>query len=258
MDESGDLHGELIVRPAGCVHRWVAYIYYMRFSIFLWAALFPGLILLEFLAPGLTRGIFALERPVHFFLTAFFVTVADSIALLTARVVCAYGEERFNIPPPDAFKIGEDVRWRTFLLAHSPGWLLLVFIGYVSIAEAHRLQVFCDFITSLLGIVSALAMWAVVSLAYYWTRESDDVSPRSSANSDELQGARAFFLPHFSKWSVVRRIHCSPPPPISKLSERFFNLVAAWFGPGFFNPYRTPLSTSSRIASWLSRHSPVS
>jgi hypothetical protein len=206
---------------------------------------------LGWIAPELTLGIFALERPWNFFFASFFITLAGCVALLTARLVCAYGKERFDIPPPDAFVVGEDMRWRTFLLAQLPGLVLLGYIGYISIKEAHELDILTDTVVTFVGIAAALAIWSAISIVYYWAHQSPLEHPTQSSGTKVSLGARAFFLPHLLSRRFARRIYFSPPPPFAKLLNNHFLTIAALYGPGYRDPSRPAQPVTGRFASWL-------
>src|ERR1019366_1222327 len=144
----------------------LGYLYFLRFSIVLWLAL-PSLLLLNLPATySLAHGLFALERPFHYFYVGFFVALAGCVALLTARVTCAYGDQRFEIGPPKAFAVKKDMRWRTFVLSQVPGLILLTGICWISILEAGALEIATDGAALLMGICAALFFWAVVSTIY--------------------------------------------------------------------------------------------
>ena len=55
-----------------------------------------------------TRGIVALGDRWQLFFASFFVAINGWIALLSARIVCAYGEERFLTPPPPGFAVARN------------------------------------------------------------------------------------------------------------------------------------------------------
>src|SRR6185437_5515285 len=118
--------------------KWARYIYFMRSSILLWL-IFPTFIWLDGTGlSAMTRGIVALEYRQDAFFAAFFITAAGWVALLSARIVCAYGQERFDTPPPTRLAIANEMSVSVFWGAQIPGFSLLGYVWYRTIAELGR------------------------------------------------------------------------------------------------------------------------
>src|ERR1700733_14299255 len=80
---------------------WLNYLYFFRFSIGLWLAM-PILALVDarHITSSVTLGILTPETGWQLFYSAFFIVASGWLALTLARIVSAYGAERFDIAPP--------------------------------------------------------------------------------------------------------------------------------------------------------------
>ncbi len=85
--------------------RWIRYLYFMRFSILLWA--FP-LLLIWLNSPtrarSLVSGIVTPVRWSQYLCVEFFLSSSSFVALILARIVVINGEERFGDPAPTSLK----------------------------------------------------------------------------------------------------------------------------------------------------------
>ncbi len=224
----------------------IQYLYFMRFSILLWAFLIL-LPLLDWkgISTAITRGMFALELRPGFFLwwpasehwntgqfiwVAFYVVLCGWIALLSARVVCAYGEERFETPPPPWFQIhstegGGPGFWYAFLASQIPGLWFLYYTAKASLGESsvkHPLAWWQPVFGFLVGIVFAFLAWFLTELFYRLVRRLSGTTSR-------------FFLMPLPSRAVYRAALASTPNPswASRLVDRLMRLIARWGGPGY-------------------------
>src|SRR5271154_1235371 len=94
------------------INRTLQYLYFLRFSLFLWlfpllfAALDSGWLALS--TRTITRGIFVPEYWSGYACVAFYLISKGFVSLICARVIVLNGAERFNAPRP---------RWLHELLA---------------------------------------------------------------------------------------------------------------------------------------------
>lgn len=158
--------------------RFFQYLYFIRFSIALW-------LFIPFLAfeddrssiSALTRGIFTPALFGQFLGSAFFIVCVGMVALLTARLVCLNGKDRFVTPPPAwiAKSLGSDSDpWagRVLLIVQSPGLLVILYLHWNArrelsippgIPDTHHAMP-----GSLSGIAIALLFWWVINAVHYW------------------------------------------------------------------------------------------
>ena len=224
------------------ITRLLTYSYFLRFSLLLWLFLVI-LPLLDWFTPigGVTHGMFALELQRNIFFgwpsssgtlgstlgpygfgqfiwVGFYVTLTGWVALLSARIVCAYGEERFHVAPPESFEIrpGRAMSWWTFLGAQAPGLWFLTYTLVVSVIRAGPDYVVSRWLTALLGAVGILIGSAFAFLAWYLTAFFYRLfrAPRTPGNShaagtsqvndaDDDASFRSFMLPRLS-WNWLR------------------------------------------------------
>src|SRR5258708_6286233 len=90
------------------------YLYFMRFSILLWLS--PLLLIVldnghGGLIKSMVHGLLALEHPWQFVSAGALVFFTCAAAMVTARIVCAYGPERFNVAPPRMWEVGSQMSW---------------------------------------------------------------------------------------------------------------------------------------------------
>jgi hypothetical protein len=244
--------------PQNELRQFFSYLYFLRFSLALWLSL-PGLLGLYFGVPSLAHGIFALERPTHFFYAAFFVTIAGCVALLNARITCAYGEQRFGVAPPKAFAVRQDMRWRTFVLSQVPGLIVLAAICAISIYEASSLEVVQDGLVLMAGIAAALAIWILISTFYYWTHRQPDadlLSHGADPVAPDPFSPTAFLVPGVAKLSFLLRLHKTQPPPFARMFGTFFIFSSSWGGTGYQDETLPPEVVVSAPWRWLLKRLP--
>ncbi len=109
----------------------LAYLYFMRFSILLWLA--PSLlVILDSYGGGLVRsithGLLVLENIWQYFSSGALAFLVCAAALTSARIVCAYGGERFNVGPPRWWKVGPQMSWRVVIASQLPALPLLIYL----------------------------------------------------------------------------------------------------------------------------------
>lgn len=162
----------------------VRYLYFMRFSLFLWLSMI--VLALADRVPtiaSISRGILTPFNAWQWVFSGFAVVLPGWFALLAARIVCAYGEDRFGVAPPPFFYVPNRMQWFVFWGAQVPSLFLLYRIAYnvVHEGEIHHNWVYvCLFA----GAISALFFWYVVAILYYWVWDPDSTIP-----------ARAFIVP---------------------------------------------------------------
>jgi hypothetical protein len=229
----------------------IGYIYLLRFSILLWLALIL-LPILDWagLSTSVTHVMFALEGFGQFVAVGFYVVLTGWIALLSARVVCAYGEERFGVAPPRAFAVGHDMSWRTFLVSQVPGCFFLLYAAAVSAREAgsnsslfwfQSHPLFWKVLTNagqlLAGGAFAFYVWYMVAFFYCLLRTPPaDAGPDVSAPGEKRSADAKFhalLLPRDS-WLLLDIALRDQVESrwVEWISERFADL-AEILGPGY-------------------------
>jgi hypothetical protein len=196
------------------------YLYFMRFSVLLWAFL-PTLALLD-INPGIasiTRGILTPYDWVQWILTGFTVVLPGWFALLAARIVCSYGPERFGSAVPPCFIVYDKMESLVFFGAQLPGLVLLYRIAFniVHEGEGNRPLAIASL---LLGALLALAFWHIIAILYYWTYDPTN-----------LDRARAFLVPKWL-WLPLDEIKQLPPSSLLKLMHAVLELLC-FLGPGY-------------------------
>ena len=142
----------------------VRYLYLMRFSLILWLFMI-GLTIADCTgAASSTRGILTPFAGASFgnwqwFFTGFSVVLPGWFALLAARIVCAYGAERFGSAPPPCFYIFDRMEWKVFWGAQVPGAILLARIVHDSVHEGE---------TGYGVVVAWLAMGGCAALVFWY------------------------------------------------------------------------------------------
>jgi hypothetical protein len=236
------------------------YLYFMRFSLLLWGFLILLPVFdLGGISTSITRGMFALELKQallfswpadrfwnvgQFIWVAFYVVLCGWIALLSARVVCAYGEERFATAPPAWLQVHSTTGGsRGFLLAflgsQVPGLWFLIYTAKASIGESspkHPLGWWPPVIGFGFGFVFAFLAWFLTEIFYRLARKP--LGPTSR-----------FFLMPLPPWQFLQRALNSTPNPswASRLVEGMLRLIARIGGPGYKRP-GTPSEINSGIA----------
>lgn len=196
------------------------YLYFMRFSLLLWL-LMPLLALLD-INPGIasiTRGILTPSDWLQWIFTGFTVVLPGWFALLAARIVCAYGPERFGTPVPPCFIVYDKMEGLVFFGAQLPGLVLLYRIAFNVVHEGEGKRpvvvasLFC-------GALLALAFWQVVAILYYWTYDPGN-----------MDRARAFLVPKWL-WLPLDEIKQLPPSTLLKLLHGLLDVLCV-LGPGY-------------------------
>lgn len=235
------------VPPESSPGRWIAYLYFMRFSLVLWVSMLAFVFLdARNISTTATRGIVTLSDWKQCFFASFFIVLTGWIALLSARIVCAYGEQRFGPAPPRRLSVDTDMSWGVFLGAQLPGAILLVYIGYRTITEgleqpSHGLEI--EAMAAIIGgALLALLVWYLFAAYYYWTYEpklmlvlEGRLAPKESLLIDipaEGVEARAFLAP-VGKCPWFEKLQETPAPAIARVFDKLFDWIARVMGPGF-------------------------
>ena len=197
------------------------YSYLMRFSLLLWLAMVL-LTAADFWSPSaVTRGILTPAGSWQWTFTGFTVVLSGWFALLAARLVCAYGPDRFGAEIPRFLAVRDQMRTTVFLGAQAPGLLLLSRIAYNAVHEqeggASRVLFFLA-----CGAFAGLVFWHLIAVLYYWMYDPDPNPNRA---------ARAFLVP---KWKFL------PLEELEHLPPTMFLHVLLWLigglrrlGPGY-------------------------
>jgi len=278
----------------------ILYLYFMRFSILLWAFLvFLPALDWSGATNSFTHGMFALEvrgglpfawasgwlwSLAQFIWVSFYVFLSGWIALLSARIVCAYGGDRFKSMPPRFFKIAgetpsdrEGMSWYAFLGSQIPGLWFLWYTARVSLSESfgkHPVLLSGVLVGFLIGFVSAGLLWLLNDFLYRIvsppgsTRVHDLFVPRlwAAARSfqEELRQAPRW-VPRWLRWllSLVARLgpgfapdlEQEPNPGITMAVVLFFFLLLIHLLVGYLTkPIPTEaLRTASHTLFWAWR-----
>lgn len=210
--------------------QWLNYLYFIRFSLLLWLVM-PTLALLDArkITSAVTLGILTPETWRQLFFCSFFIVASGWLALTLARIVCAYGQERFHTPPPVQFTIGRTMRWSTFLLAQIPGLSLILRVAVNALVEGD-VPPFTLAGSLLAGAVAAFAFWVVVAILYYWTYQPSFISSDSKAQTT----ARAFLIPD-SRLLQLDKMEVLRNPPAAEFIRKVLLCFAA-YGEGYNRP----------------------
>jgi hypothetical protein len=225
---------------------WLNYLYFIRVSITLWLVM-PVLALIDGLhiSTAVTLGILTPETSWQLFYCSFFLVLSGWVALTLARIVCAYGEERFGTPPPRSLIVRGSLSWKAFLAAQLPGAVLLArivwnvrvqgMVGYWFLAEY-----------LVLGVIAAFAFWVVIAILYYWTYQSpapapstpegapqSDLIPVTPDIGDSLR-AKAFVIPG-GRFLNLEEMEAIPNPPLARFIRRLLKSLAGR-GEGYERP----------------------
>ena len=227
----------------------IRYAYLLRFSILLWSILIV-LPILDWagISTSITRVMFALSGFGQFVAVGFYAALTGWIALLSARIVCAYGEERFGITPPTTIEVRGDMSWKTFRNAQIPSILFMAYTAIVSAREAGSAvsgnlfaKVLADFGQLLVGGAFAFGAWYIVTFVYSLLRTPPPRDANAPANGNAGftdPTFHAFLLPR-SKWLFLDYA----------LNDRVESRTADWLavrlgdaaeilGPGYQSPWR--------------------
>jgi hypothetical protein len=186
--------------------RWIRYLYFMRFSILLWA--FP-LVLIWANSPSTARslvsGIVTPVRWSQYLCVAFFLFSSSFVALILARIVVINGTERFGDAPPECLeKLLADNRARHEWLAPVLSQLNTVIVVIYFFINGSTESV--DWKPIALGVVAggilAFLFWYVVNAIYYLSYPSTGSSAGAEAGFG-YAAARTILLPR--KWMLLSR-----------------------------------------------------
>jgi hypothetical protein len=119
---------------------FIAYVYFTRFSWMFWLILIAltGFDLAGTTA-AYTHGFFALEHPKQFMGVTFYVALASWVSMVSVRIICAYGPERYSSPRPNSLCSDQMTGW-ALLYSQLPGLFLVVYTYCVSIQNARYLE----------------------------------------------------------------------------------------------------------------------
>ncbi len=175
------------------------YLYYLRFSILLWA--FP-LVLWWANWPAndrsLVSGVITPETWGEY-LCVFFFLIADSlVALMLARIVVINGESRFGDCPPKLLarllahpNTGEE--WFTLLVSQANTVVLTIYFFANGADEGvDPSQVAVGLVAAL---VTSFLFWYAVTAIYYLTYRPDNDSEKQAAAKENRTIARTLILP---------------------------------------------------------------
>src|SRR5437016_496667 len=158
-------------------HGTLAYLYFMRFSVLLW--LTPSLlVILDSYGGGLVRsithGLLVLESVWQCFTSsvlAFFVCAA---ALTTARIVGAYGGERFEVGPPKWWRVGPQMSWWIVIASQLPALPLLI---YLTSHHGTKITTFASALGIAAGCAAGFAFLFFVAYLYNLFHEPEEKRP---------------------------------------------------------------------------------
>ncbi|HZS27521.1 MAG TPA: hypothetical protein VFB76_09845, partial [Candidatus Angelobacter sp.] len=107
---------------------WSTYLYLLRFPLLACAflLLFPMLDLRSDSFASVSRGILSLESHLQFIFAGWMITAACWVAMITSRIILAYGKERVDVAPPPELAVTDKMSWLTVVLWTVPGWPLLL------------------------------------------------------------------------------------------------------------------------------------
>jgi len=156
----------------------VQYIYFLRFSLLFWVSL-PVLAYLDAHKglSALTRGIFTPPVDYAFGVAEFFIICLGMVSLLTARIVCIHGADRFVTAPPKWIQktLGNDSEawaWPILIMSQLPGaYVIYRYHWNAHIEHAvlnQRRGVMIEVFWSLVGVLAAISFWRFVNAFYYW------------------------------------------------------------------------------------------
>ena len=145
---------------------WSTYLYLLRVALLACAflVLFPMLDLHSDSFASVSRGILSLETHLQFIFAGWLITGACWVAMITSRMILAYGKERVDVAPPPELAVTDKMSWLTVALWTLPGWPLLL-----------RVLVLADFNRpvhpSVLALMGDLATGVAISLAVLYFAE---------------------------------------------------------------------------------------
>lgn len=206
--------------------KWLNYLYFIRFSLGLWLIM-PILALLDWMkiTSSVSLGILTPDDKWPLFFCSFFIVASGWLALTLARIVCAYGKERFGTDPPSALEVGRTMRWSTFLFAQVPGLILMLRIALNARVEG-EVPLSTIVVWMVAGAWGAFIFWVVVAILYYWTYQ-----PTYKRVVTAKTTAKAFLIPD-APYLRLDEMEALPNPPVASLVRNVLTRVSA-LGEGY-------------------------
>ncbi len=184
--------------------RWIRYLYFMRFSILLWA--FP-LLLIWLNSPtrmrSLVSGIVTPVRWSQYLCVEFFLFSSSFVALILARIVVINGEERFGDAAPTSLKhFLADNRarheWIAPVLSQLNNAIVVVYFFFNGSTENVGWGAIALGVAA--GGALAIVFWYVVNAIYYLSYSSTAVAAGAEAGFGH-SAARTMLFPR--KWMLL-------------------------------------------------------
>src|SRR5579859_7870564 len=159
----------LLLEGSGLLHSiwanfvsWSTYLYLLRFALLACAflVLFPILDLRSDSFASVSRGILSLETHLQFIFAGWLITATCWVAMITSRMILAYGKERVDVAPPPELAVTDKMSWLTVVLWTAPGWPLLM-----------RVLLLADFHPPVFALIGDLVIGVAISLAVLYFAE---------------------------------------------------------------------------------------
>jgi hypothetical protein len=214
--------------------RALSYIYFLRFSLFLWVLPIALLALDASMTRIFTRGIFLPEFCAQYLCNAFFLSSTGMVALVTSRLVIFNGEDRFGIMPPEMLDYflgdaGCQASWKPLLVCQTPALSALVWIACLATAQEVRWSWVLSGMT--IGYLLSFVFWLVINALYLWSYNPKRYAP---LNNGALQLPRVVLFS--SSWLGFKTLAAHGGPGSCDLIQRsfgrFFDFLAQ-LGPGY-------------------------
>jgi len=213
------------------VRSLISYIYFLRFAIVLWV-LPLGLFFLDaFTESGreMVHGILVQSSYWHFFWSCFAGFLAGSTAWILARLVLAYGGERFCLSQPwsDLFLSSSSAAWFSYILAMLPAGFFNVYLWRISelAPSGNRLPFIFSIGLVATACITSFLLLVILSWLYYFLH-------RPTENAFEV---KAVLLPVYwgLKSDPAKFVLFAIPLKI----VHFLSVIAARIlGPGYVRP----------------------
>ena len=233
---------------------WSTYLYLLRVALLACAflVLFPMLDLRSDSIASVSRGILSLESHLQFVFAGWLITATCWVAMITARMILAYGEERVGVAPPPELVVTGNMSWLTVVLWTVPGWPLLLRV--LLLADLPR-DVHRSAHPPFLALIGDLAVGMAISLVvlYFaeWVHlhEKDPATPLTHALvlpiTPGLQAA--YHSKPFSGQTRLRRLFARLGPGYfdangylhsgHSLAFAFFAIVLVFYAVGYWTLY---------------------
>lgn len=200
--------------------RLASYLYFVRFSLFIWSSMLALVALDSSGMASMTRGILTPFNRAQWFLSGVAVTLSGWSALLAARITCAYGPYRFDVAPPRVLAVGPEMRGRVFWISQTPGWLLLSRMTYDVIHEREGRIVEVTFALAV-GVAAAFLIWCALAVLYHWT----------AVHPEKGHVIRALVVPRY-RFLRLKDLESLPQGSLKHLSPLVSRLLCK-LGPGY-------------------------